>query len=362
MIPASSSSSLRRAITNPWSRVPLFWRFQIGGWLGHFLYAYPLKWVTMEDWSDTFWVALYRDGLGFTFTLLMRGIYQRIYHPGGGILRPALASAAMSLLGASAVTGLVLVFHHFLDFDRREVFTTPMVFAIFYFQAGLFAVWSALYFGIKSARDTAERNVLLARTEASRQQAELQMLRAQMSPHFLFNALSSIRAGLLPTQQPLKQAVQALADYLRYSLEQRTNDRVPIEKEYDAMTAYLAVEKARFREEIEVETEIAAAARPILVPGILLQPLVENAIKYGRQTSPNPLRVRLIVSRVDSVLRLEVANTGRWLEPSARSGLGGIGLGNLRQRLDMLYASKHRLAVAENDGWVVVSLELPLPE
>lgn len=342
------------------SRLSLFWRIQLCGWTGHFLYAYPLKWITLEDHSDTLIIALYRDGLGFVGTLLMREIYRRIY--GRMPLFPAitLVAAGASLLGGAIIAALVLGFHQIFGFQRAEVFTPTVTFAIFYFQTGLLAGWSALYFGIKIAWDSARRDVLLAKTESGRQRAELQMLRSQMNPHFLFNALSSIRVSLLPAQTDLKRVVDALAAFLRYSLEHRTNDLVPMEKEFEAMVAYLAVEKARYRDEIEIETRIADEAKPVLVPGIVLQPLVENAIKYGRKTSPKPLQIRLTVEQAESSLRIEVANTGRWLPPDARDSVGGVGLSNLRQRLSILYPTNHELIVDEREGWVVVTLHLPL--
>lgn len=342
-----------------WFRIPMFWRFQIGGWVAHFLYAYPLKWVTLEDWSDTFWVALYRDGLGFGFTLLMREIYRRVYRPGGRLWRSAFVAAGMSLLGAALITVMVLLFHHYLDFDRQEIFTTPMVFAIFYFQTGLFAVWSVLYFGIKSARDTAERNVSLAKTEASRQRAELQLLRAQMNPHFLYNALNTLTAEVGKPEQHLKSLIRALAEYLRYSLETRNEDRVPLGSEFDAVTSYLAVEKARFREKLEIESEIDPDARNALVPGIVIQPLVENAIKYGRKTSPRPLRIRVIVSKHESNrVQIEVSNTGEWVEPNPADTVGGVGLKNLRERLNLLYPNSHSFQIATENGWVVVRISI----
>jgi len=124
--------------------------------------------------------------------------------------------------------------------------------------------------------------------------------------------------------------------------------------------AYLAVEKARFREEMEIECHIEDAARSISCPGILLQPLVENAIKYGRKTSPLPLKIRLAITCQSSrIVRIEIANTGHWVEPPPRAGLGGVGLENLRQRLALLYPENHTLDSFTEDRWVIVRVDLP---
>lgn len=343
-----------------WTQIPIFWRFQIGGWFGHILYVYPLRWIVLGSVPGTLVLSACVDGTAFAFTLAMRAVYQRIYRRRSS-LEIALIAGSLSILGAALVTTFACIFLSLGHFEPKPIFANSFSFTIFYFyfHSGLFAIWSALYFGIRTAMDSAERDILLAKTEASRQKAELQMLRAQMNPHFLFNALSSIRADLLPSQPELKETVQALGDYLRYSLEQRSSDRVPMEKEFEAMTALLAVEKARFHDEIEIACHIDPEAKPVLAPGILLQPLIENALKYGRKTSPSPRRIKLAVRFENSSLHIEVANTGKWIAPTAHSGAHGVGLDNLRQRLELLYPAQHKLDITEADGWVITSIDLP---
>lgn len=119
------------------------------------------------------------------------------------------------------------------------------------------------------------------------------------------------------------------------------------------------MEKARFRDDIEIECQIEPAAREFLVPGILLQPLVENAMGYGRKTSPIPLRLRMTVSLLSSgSLMIEVANTGTWVEEEDARKFGGIGLGNVRKRMALLYPNRHRITVNKGNGWVSVSIEI----
>jgi two-component system, LytTR family, sensor kinase len=188
----------------------------------------------------------------------------------------------------------------------------------------------------------------------------LQMLRAQMNPHFLFNALNTVLAAIGKSQDELKALVRALAEYLRYSLETRADGRVLVGQEFDAITSYLAVEKARFREKLEVECHIIPGARYLLVPGIIIQPLVENAIKHGRKTSPHPLRIRLSVSNLDSNgVQIEVSNTGKWVEPDPANTLGGVGLKNLKERLKLLYPDCHSFRITNENGWVTVQIQIP---
>jgi two-component system LytT family sensor kinase len=186
------------------------------------------------------------------------------------------------------------------------------------------------------------------------------MLRAQVNPHFLFNALNTIRARAEGLGEELTDIVHSLADYFRYSLEHGDRDLVPLGKEFEALVCYLKVEKARFRDRLEVDCQIEDAARGVAVPGIILQPLVENAIKHGRQTSGIPLKVSVRLLCLDGEkVRIEVSNTGSWIESNLARQPGGIGLENLRRRLDLLCPGDHNLEITNEDGWVKVQVCLP---
>ena len=358
MIGADSHGSHGRVTGGIWDRIPLFWRFQLVGWLAFTIFSFPSKWVMLETIPASVLVSLYRDGLGFLITIAMREIYQRCYHV--KMTKPALVALVG---GVSLVSGLILTlfslgFHEFLDFDAEKTFTPPIIFGIFYFRTGLCLGWSLLYFGIKLLMERLDRERSLAVALAAGKDAELQMLRAQMNPHFLFNALNTIQAGLTRAPDSLRPVVQALSDYLSFSLSHRNQSFIPVGEEYDALVAYLAVEKARFRDEIDIECMLDPNIREFPVPGILLQPLVENAISYGRRTSPKPLQLRMQVSRLPTgSLILEVANTGTWVKEDAQQ-FGGIGLGNVRKRMSLLYPDRHRIDMNAENGWVTVKIEI----
>jgi sensor histidine kinase YesM len=341
------------------SKISLFWRFQLAGWLAFTIFSFPSKWVLLETIPASVLVSLYRDGLGFLITIGMREIYKRCYHE--KMTKAALVAlmGGVSLLSGLILTLFSLAFHEFLDFDAEQTFTPPVIFGIFYFRTGLCLGWSLLYFGIKLLMERLDRERALAVALAAEKEAELQMLRAQMNPHFLFNALTTIQAGLTRSPETLRPVVQALSDYLSFSLSHREKSFVPVGEEYDALVAYLAVEKARFRDDIEIECRIDPAARDFPVPGILLQPLLENAIGYGRKTSSKPLRIRMEVSlSASGSLQIEVANTGTWVEEEDARKFGGIGLGNVRKRMALIYPDRHRIEMNAENGWVTVKIEI----
>ncbi|MEZ4232347.1 MAG: histidine kinase [Polyangiaceae bacterium] len=213
---------------------------------------------------------------------------------------------------------------------------------------------------LEQRRRLGEQQRSLARVEQAAQRAQLEALRYQLNPHFLFNALNSI--GALAAEDPAKtqRVVTQLADFLRYSLVPSSAEgaaRVTLERELDVIRAYLEIEQVRFERDLEVSCEVTPEAATRSVPAFLLLPLVDNAIKYGQRTSPTPLRIALSASVSADELRIEIANTGRWvkgeLAPGTRKGLS-----NVEQRLAAEYPGAHSLRTECDAGWVRVQLSL----
>jgi LytS/YehU family sensor histidine kinase len=179
-----------------------------------------------------------------------------------------------------------------------------------------------------------------------------------MQPHFLFNALSAVMA-VSNDKEKVEELTQSLADYLRFSLRKKNDDYSPLGEELDAMENYLHVEKIRFEEKLQCRIDADEEARVFAVPRQLVQPLLENAIKYGQQTSPMPLSIRIEAQLTGDRLHLTVENTGSWVEPSASSGMG-IGISNLRRRLELLYGEQARLTHEHSPERVRALVTLPI--
>jgi hypothetical protein len=190
-------------------------------------------------------------------------------------------------------------------------------------------------------------------------QARLEALRYQINPHFLFNTLNSVEA--LSREQPsrIPELVRRLAAFLRLTLDPWPESLSPFERELEAVQAYLDIEKTRFEERLEVEFDIQDETKRCRVPELILQPLVENAIKHGMHSSARPLRIRIRAALEKEKLVLEIANTGCWRDNKAGPISGGIGLENLKKRLEQLYGADQEFIMREVEDWVVVILRLP---
>lgn len=188
---------------------------------------------------------------------------------------------------------------------------------------------------------------------ASLARARLEMLRAQLQPHFLFNTLNTI-AGLVHDEPDKADAMLvALSDLLRMSLETSSEIELPLDREIEYVEKYLSIIRARFADRISCEIEIDPEARSGLVPAFILQPLVENAVEHGLQTKGGTVSVR--AQRNGSRLRVIVADDGAGFAPTAAEG---IGLGNTRERLEQLHGGNARLSIEKASGTRIV-LDLP---
>ena len=224
----------------------------------------------------------------------------------------------------------------------------------FYLDLFFFALWVGFYFSASLFFDSLE----LSRRQ---QKSELSLLKYQMQPHFLFNALTAVMA-VSGDKEKVEELTQSLADYLRFSLSKSDDDASPLGDELEALENYLQVEKIRFAENLNYQIDADQEARAFSVPSQLVQPLLENAIKYGRQTSPMPLSILIEAQRSGDCLRLTVENTGSWVEPPASSGgLGiGIGISNLRRRLQLLYGNRATLTYEQSPELVRAIVTLPM--
>ena len=217
--------------------------------------------------------------------------------------------------------------------------------------------WSAIYFGIQYWKQVQveHQNVLHAKILA--ETAQLDMLRYQVNPHFLFNALNSIRASISPNNQAAKQMITQLSEFLRHSLMSNDKNQNTLSEELESVENYLAIEKIRFEEALEVEFNIDEEAKNIMLPSFLLNPLVENAIKHGFQTNQDILKIKVSAALEDGRLVIEVKNTGK-LNQQTTVSENKIGLNNVQERLKKQLPSKSSFVLFEEQEWVVARIEI----
>lgn len=204
-----------------------------------------------------------------------------------------------------------------------------------------------------------ERDVAAAQLQRQLVEAQLQTLKMQLHPHFLFNTLNTI--ATLVRKQDNDAAVRMLAglgDLLRHALEQADKQEVPLREELDFIERYLAIEQARFRDRLTVRMQIAPETLTAAVPSLILQPLVENAVRHGIARRAEAGVIEITAAREANRLRLQVRDDGPGLRKDFAAEDEGVGLRNTRARLARLYGDKHNFALRNGAG---LTVELAIP-
>jgi hypothetical protein len=353
-------TSRRRLI----DRISPYWALQLAGWAGYSLD----RWIQGPGYF--FPVPFTYILIAFGLSCLLRPVYRRVWRDSPSVLKVGVASLICSILAAF----LWLLISQFLfwafDFGPYPKNVTWPFYLIATFEYTLshhkpflFLSWSALYFGVKYWQDRRRQEALALRADALAKEAELQMLRYQLNPHFLFNSLNSLSALIREDPRRAERMLNGLSEFLRYSLAGAKTPDAPLRGEIEAARNYLEIEKIRYEDKLTVKFDIEPSADDFCVPSLLIHPLVENALKYGMRTSALPLEIEVTARGGGASLRLEVANTGAWVERSSdgapANGLGaGIGLENIRRRLEQAFPRRHRFDVFEQDGRVRAVVEI----
>ena len=211
-----------------------------------------------------------------------------------------------------------------------------------------------------------EGEVRATRLEAQLAQAQLQALKMQLHPHFLFNTLHSISALVHKNADAADKMIARLGDFLRLTLENSGAQEISLQEELEFLKCYLEIERIRFEDRLTIQMEIEPQTLDARLPNLILQPIVENAIRHGisRQTSAG--RIGIEARRVNGTLQVQVSDNGPGLSSDSNSGSivkVGVGLANTQARLKQLYGDEHRLDLSNaTSGGLTVILEIPFRE
>jgi LytS/YehU family sensor histidine kinase len=225
-----------------------------------------------------------------------------------------------------------------------------------------FISWCALYFAIRYEEELKEKNLRLVASQALAMDAQNRMLRYQINPHFLFNTLNALSSLILAKEnERAERVVLSLSSFLRHTLEKELPDKAPLSDEIEAQRQYLLIEQARFEDRLNYVEDIPAELRDALAPSLILQPLVENAVKYGVARSNSPVTIEISAEAADGRLKLTVSDDGANGEGLTSTPKLGLGLENVRRRLELIYGKTAELTCGpRRPHGFLASVELPL--
>jgi len=296
-------------------------------------------------------------GAFFLYSIALTHAFRAVIHRKQWALAITLRSVARLFAGAlvvGAIQTLLVIWFDLLLEGSRSGFKQPVnIIGLSVGVVGSTLTWTILYLALTTTRRARQKDITL---ELLRRETELRTLESQINPHFLFNCLNSIRALVAEDPAKAQDMITRFAAILRYNLNRDLNRLVPLEDEVEVAADYLALESIRFEDRLRVRFEIAPEAAKTPVPPMLVQTLVENALKHGIAHLPGGGEMIVRASVDGGHVVLEVENTGRLAVSNSGNG---VGLKIARERLRLLYADRAKLTLSERAATVAATVTIP---
>jgi hypothetical protein len=340
-------------------RLPSFWQLQVGGWAVYFC-VILLSYLPSKELRGDMLYRLIFCAVCFLASFPLHRVCRRLWRaqtPWSQIVR--VVALTCYLLGLVCGTLLLWLEAKYL-MPAWEKFQWFYVFANALSPTFVLALWSALYFGIKFYGAQAEERVRLLHMESLVHEAELKALQYQIHPHFLFNTLNSISTLVYDKDTATaNRMIARLADFLRATLDDDGTYEVPLRDELDITRLYLEIEKTRLGERLMVIEETDSSLLEVGVPRLLLQPLVENAVRHGIAKRRDGGELFMAAFQDKNDLVIQVRN--ELMPLKGKPCTYGIGLTNIRTRLQQLYGDAHEFTIDFSAGDVCkVTIRIPL--
>ncbi len=343
------------------NRRQLYWLLQALGWSGYVFFVMSAALLWGKENSLHVAYTLVAATLGLLLSMAMRESFLAIWDV------PPVKRSLLTLLTLMVATG-IWTFWKF--FEMQELYPDKEMDSllagyIYWYSYSFFILlsWTGLYYGIRFYQEMQAEREKSLRIATSAHQSQLKMLRYQLNPHFLFNTLNAISTLIMEGEGDIaNNMVSALSKFLRYSLDNDPMQKVSLTQEAESMKLYLGIEKIRFEERLQLDFKLEDEAKQALIPSMLLQPLIENSIKYAIAKSETGGTISLDARVFAGNLLLELSDDGEGieLENGQMPRSNGVGLNNTRERLQQLYGDNHTCTFsrAEPRG-LKVSIRLP---
>jgi sensor histidine kinase YesM len=341
------------------NRYRAYWICQLSGWsFWVLLNIIGLLSFSLFSWKKII-IFLFLCFAGLCFTHILRNIIKKY-----SWIDLSLKKVIPRILLSSFIIGIILFILYFssqyfigvLPLSEIKI-GTPIVWTAN--LSSVVLVWLLIYFSTHFFENYKRVEIESLIWEAAVKDFELKTLKSQLNPHFMFNAMNSIRALIEEDPENAKAALTRLSNILRYSLKMERNETVPLEEEIQTVTDYLALEAVRFEERLNYELNIDPKSVKIEIPPMMIQTLVENGIKHGVTKRTEGGKIIVNSKMNGSFLIIQIKNSGQINEESLRHSKG-FGIDNTKQRLNLLYSDKAVFSI-KNESPDVVLAEIKIP-
>lgn len=323
-----------------------FWTLQVSGWVGFALIRMLNGVTAFGETMDYYKPTAIAMITGFCLSLVLHQVLRRLREKPVPLI---IGGTIVASLGLALIFSSIEIWGYNLTYQHLDM-SDPLYFFGNAMQEGYVLLsWSALYFGINYylMMQAEKERALLA--EGMAHQAQLKMLRYQLNPHFLFNTLNAISTLVMEKDSKgANKMLRNLSSFLRYTLVNQASQQVSLTKELHALALYLEIEEVRFEDRLKVDFKVDDTAQDAKIPSLILQPIIENAIKYAIAPSIDGGTITIDAHVSDERLFLKVCDDGPGITDKAPKDVeksSGVGIANTRARLSQLYGTKHSLRI-----------------
>ena len=346
------------------SRKQLYWVSQVTGWL----FFIGINLFIISSFEELTWqrilVWIFLGFLGIVFTHVIRGVIRK-----NNWLNLPLKNTIPRILASSIMSGIIiysLVFgaSYVAGTFRQDENNIARLISGTVNSSILILLWCLIYYVVHYMENYKKKEIESLIWEAAVKDYELKTLKSQLNPHFMFNAMNSIRALIEEDPESAKVAITKLSNILRYSLQMERMERVPLEDEIETVKNYLDLERIRFEDRLKYKLDIDRSTQKIEIPPMMIQTLVENGIKHGvaKRTEGGEihLKSKLITTSNGPKLKIEIRNSGHFSEEQLKSS-NGFGVSNTKHRLNLLFGDDAHFSIKnENGDTVLAEIEIPI--
>jgi two-component system, LytTR family, sensor kinase len=339
----------------------LYWSVQVAGWTFYAIVQIAFSVLASKDGQGISAQRIIFLGYEAMLCLILTHVYRHLINQWKWLSLSMLQLIPRVILGVFClglfiyflrmpISNLLGLFNPVIAFNPKNIIGQSFYYAIIFF------LWSVLYF----IYNYFERYNTSLKLEASIKEIELNNLKAQLNPHFIFNALNSIRALVDENPSKSKQAINQLSNILRNSLATEKRGLTSFDEELKIVKDYLGLESIRFEERLKTEFDIDPESNQFLVPPLMIQTLVENGIKHGvsKLTEGGIIQMKTRVDR--DHLKISIRNSGQFKVNGSHKNGSGIGMENTRQRLRLIYGDEASFKIlAENNNFVLTEIVIP---
>jgi sensor histidine kinase YesM len=338
-----------------------FWILQFLGWgllVGTQVWA-KLEFATETNKTYIFLEALLIFCSGFIISTLLRYYFKRNIKINEVKKINYLKLFSVYIISALLFSSMMFVAipiysrYHEKPMDVNNMLITSQIINSFLF----FFFWTLLYFGIKIILKFNQNKVERLKLNSSLKESQLNTLKGQINPHFMFNSLNNIRGLMLEDVDKSREMITRLSEMLRYSLTKNNLDKIALSEEIEMIENYIELSKIQLEDRLIYKDKVAKNTLQIEIPPMLIQMLIENAIKHGISNLPKGGIVSLSIKKEKNKLHIEVKNTGKLTinETSTK-----VGLENIKKRLSLMYGEKAIFSLTEENDNVVAKINIPL--